>query len=571
MATVFRDIIGHACAALVLNLILGAPFASCQENPTFDLPKMDRLDLGFEATSMSLSHDGKLAAVWGMSLEDRNRKPSSPGRDELAIIDVEQGKVLKKKTFPQGVRSAAIDHEFVYVCPNSGSLVYRLDHSGENAKRLFLKLEPVRLMKISNQRLVIVGKRSKYQVVDRERLAPVSGLMSMYGDYGRQLTIHYLTANEIRLGNRVIDYENGNLLRIETSSKLPVPNLNNEFSKRRNAIANSGAVQESRGRQINSRSLMNDQRHSIASWPDPEIVAISRFHPLAGVVSEVRRGKTNYKILDLRGSLDGAVVASFQVDSWNMRDRRRSRDSREFVRLTFSEHKVFVLSESSLCFASIDDFVADLESPIHFLAKQQTEVDVGNKIAFDLAVSDMGDGIEFQLLVEAPGISLDKSTGRIEIDTPLVWEQVIKYWSDPKTQIHFRGSKRQLLWEREANVENYHALTGKDLREGALAAAIPISAILRQPEGQEDMVDFCVILVGSRAKLAEAIARRDIEVADTQQGLYKRLLQAEAISRSSEIGEKLSDRSTEKRLDLIEVRLNRIEGAIDSLLKKLDE
>jgi hypothetical protein len=173
---------------------------------------------------------------------------------------------------------------------------------------------------------------------------------------------------------------------------------------------------------------------------------------------------------------------------------------------------------------------------------------------------------------------LDSGTGELSIDTPSLWDSFAKQAAGDGVPASFRHRNEPSATSRAENAKRYHELTGKSLPADKLAAQLPISAVLRDSEGQEDSIQFSVIVVGSRKPLDEAIAakqaERERQLAAMQEAKRQ---QEEARAREAALREAAlqseahANQGVVERLEALEARMRRMEAALDSILKRLDE
>ena len=168
--------------------------------------KLPKIAIGFPIKTMQRSPDDRYAVLWGPSKGQEGRHPAHTGSDDIAIVDLTSRSILATKSMPTGIRTAGIDSKFVYVAPNSGSLIYRIDHTLKKYKRYFLKSAPQSIFSFAGNRFAI---ESNEQVVfDSATMKPIemvalTGLGNVRS--GASLSDH----RTVTIGGRVIDRNKG--------------------------------------------------------------------------------------------------------------------------------------------------------------------------------------------------------------------------------------------------------------------------------------------------------------------------------------------------------------------------
>ncbi|MCC9601271.1 hypothetical protein LOC67_12000 [Stieleria sp. JC731] len=527
------------------------------------------LELGCTAKSMELSPDGKHLIVWGPTAGQPNRHPLQPGPDELTVIDVENLVTVVNKTLPQGIRCATIDDQWVYLSPNSGNLFYRLSHELKASKRQFLKSTPKQLTKIAPERIAVIGEQLEVFQTDPLQLVKWP---SPPGPFQRlQPPIALTSADTIQVGDRVIDFESGTLVRCLGSS-LPSIAANSNQSFRLMQARNQGIKRW--GRMIQGNALVNNAGSRISQWQTQRYTTLSEQLP-AVVSIRAEQNKVDRTIetwLELSSLIDGTVVHSAMISAKPVQSGNPNFYGQQ-NRLIVQPDRIFILLDNELIVAKLAKSTTEkLIAPIHFSERQPTEISVGGNRKVQLGVGNPGNEGTFSLITEFEGIDIDPKNGELSIQTTTIWDNLVaKLATAP---VRPTGPNNNDPLDASVNAAEYKRLTGKSLPAGQLAAQLPISAVVRDSEGQEDATQFSLIVLGPRKPLddqrqqlvAQAAARK--EEAQRQQALRMAEAQmAQAQSRAA----KTETKPTDERLDQLETRLRRIEAALDSILKRLDK
>ena len=536
---------------------------------------LPKLDLGFYAKSMDLAPSGRHLLVWGQGPGQEDRHTAHVGADEVAVVDVQELRILARKTLPQGVRCATIGDDYVYIAPNSGNLFYRLDRTLRDGQRVFLQSAPTQLVKIGKDRLVAVC--GQLQFFDTEAMKPVPGLSEAARvELGQ--SIQFLGHNEIQLGNRVIDRATGKLIGTIGFVRLPSLVQGNGRVGHNPMNRNQASVQW--GRRLVNNMLTNRKGSRISQWPGQRMGILSERWPVAVLIGATQDGATSTTTMELANIVDGLVehTSIINVSANSNRSRVPSLHGARNTLRVFDD-KVLFLEGTELLIATIPEEVAKgMPIPTHFLQQQCGEVAAGEPAEVKLAVGGKTEGVTFSLLAEYPGVVLDSGTGELTIDTPRLWDLYVKQVSGGSVRMGPRRRIQSSATSREENARQYQELTGSVLPEGKLATQLPISAVLRDSEGQEDSIQFSLIVVGARKSLDDALAVKEAENAERLAAMQEaKKKQAETRAREAALREASlqskakADESVVERLEALEARMRRMEAALDSILKRLDE
>lgn len=522
---------------------------------------LPKIELGFLAKTMSLSPNGKHLAVWGPTSGQENRHPAQIGSDDLAIVDTVGMKVVAKKTLPQGVRDAVIDDKYLMLAPNSGNLFYRFDHKLQESKRQFLRSTPTHLLKISPSDLAAVGGQTEVFHVENMTTVRVSDPAKS----GRNPNVvQRIGGNVVRVNDRIVDSSSGKLLRIAPGTMLPqagVQNPTHRYPSGQNPI-----TAKSWGRRFNGVNLTNYKGSRIANISGGQMGVISDKWPIAIVVRTVQEQQTINKNLIICDLVEGTVAHSSVIDVAQARSGMPNFHGAR-NQLIARGDRIFVLNGDNLLVASIPQTIAKkMPKPTHFSEAQQTEIPVGKTERFLLGVNGDRTVPTYTLMSEFAGVEADERSGEIAVDTQAIWEQFVSTAFNSQ-QVRNRG---QVL-DIDENARQYKLLFGRDLPADRFATRLAISAILRDEEGQEDGIDFSLVMTGPRADIDEALIKqkkRIDEQREQQLARQEEMRKQKAMQDEAQVGSKAN---VAKRLDELETRMRRIEAALDSILKRMDQ
>lgn len=547
---------------------------SVDEEKTLDTAELTihvtlpKVDLEFNVKTMDLSADGRYLIAWGLAPGQESRDPAHPGSDDVAIIDLKTLKIITRKTLPQGIRCATIDEKYVYLSPNSGNLFYRLDHSLGGGERQFLQSAPQQLTKLSPNRLAVVGEQ--LQVFDTDTMQSVSS---------KQINSHIHNAvvlvgrNKVQVGPRLFDRQTGKTLRITSPVNLPTLVENNVRTSF--GLADRNQTPTRWGRRVNGSILSNHKGSRITEWPGGRSGVIAERWPMAVMIAPAQQERLVNTMLELCNLIDGTVRHAAVIDV-SPRNNSHPGFYGAQTRLLVSDDTVLYLKDTELLVATIPENIAqEMPVPAHFLPEQETEIELSESAVIPLRTGGPRDGVTFSLLAESPGIKLDSKSGELTVDVQSLWNDLITRVASGNSNQQFPARNQPPIASRAENAQGYKELTGKELPEDKFAAHLPISAVLQDSEGQEDGVQFSIVVVGTRQALDAAIETQkaaqaqkiaQMEEAKNKQREAQALREAEMKKAENQPG-----KSVNERLDELEARARRIEAALDAILKRLEE
>ncbi len=542
--------------------------------------QLPKVEFDFNCKTMELAPGNRYLIVWGPTKGQDDRHPAHTGPDDAAVVDLQERKILGKATFPQGIRCATIDDEFVYISPQSGNLVNRYDRMLKQNSRVFLQTAPVQMFKISLNRLAVIGGKTEF--IDTETMKVAADSASLSFDPTRIVLAQ--GDQYVQQGDHIIDMSTGG--RFESRRQSILPSLVPVNPRAEGAGLATNISPTRWGRRLNGLQLSNYKGIQITSWPHETIVAISELWPVAVVIQTIQDGQAVRTSMGLANLVDGTVEHTYAIDVSTDKGTRDLNFYGQRNRLILAEEKVLLLRRNELLLASIPKLAAKtLRIPTHFSVQPSQEVEVGKSLKWKLGIAGESEGVTFNLLAEYPGLELNSESGELNIETSQLWTDFVRTSTRKTESFDNRGQPVEPL-TAAANSKAYKSMTGKDLPPDRIAAQLPIVAVLHDSEGQEDGVRLSVIVVGPRKDFDDALAANKAEVAEQarlnakRQGEQAAKMAAE-IARQKEEGMLLRQNpplkgadgnlSVEDRLDAMDTRMRRIEAALDAVLRRLDE
>ena len=144
----------------------------------------------------------------------------------MAVIDLETRKVLLKKTFVDGVKSAMIQGSNVYLIPEDGTVLHRLDRESlESSNRIFLQKERVpeggRAVFPYPGGHVAYAIGNELRIVDSETLQEVRKPVR-YPIHGNHAPATLVSPGAVDLDSKIVDQDDGALMMLKESLGLPL-------------------------------------------------------------------------------------------------------------------------------------------------------------------------------------------------------------------------------------------------------------------------------------------------------------------------------------------------------------
>lgn len=525
----------------------------------------------FSPSALQLSPGGRYAIVWGQADLQERRHSTEPGPAEAAVVDLKRLKIVGRKTLPQGVRMATIDVKNVYIVPSSGALFYRMDHQFENKIRQFTSATPSGIEVIGPKRVAVLSNR--LQVFDAEKMKEVNpsahnnNIGMIFGQNSLSSNGDYVFA-----GGKIFDRQTGDVLKCNVCT-LPLianPTGNMNYVPR----PNRGAIVAIWGRTLTAANLQNRNGKTIARIDAGNMGSarsvFSEKWPLLISVSTKSSGRSRTQTVSMRNLIDGNVEHTMSIDRPVPMRSSQSFNRGNTIGATIGArggHLVYI-NDKELVRATIPAAVgAKQQVPVHFAYKQTNEVQV-QKASTTISLAVIGDrsGAEYGLLSEYPGLEVDPETGALTVDSQ-------RFWDDFKKAVVLgpRSTRPVTLQAPEVNKKNFHAFTGKELAAGKYALQLPVRVSLTGEDGQTDSITINLVFIGDRGEISSEIADRDKKMkaemdAQMAKSREKSLQRQAAAARAKQL-----NGDPNKRIADLEQRIRRVEAALDSVLKKLEE
>lgn len=140
---------------------------------------------------------------------------------------------------------------------------------------------------------------------------------------------------------------------------------------------------------------------------------------------------------------------------------------------------------------------ADIPAPIDFAANQIHIQQVGKVAKLEIPINGPREDCRFQLDQAVRGVTLDQESGRLSIDTVMLWDSFMT-----QSMMRFLQIQSPQAYYDKARMSvatSYGVVTGKKLARGKMAAVLNIPVTLTNKTGHQDSTSLQVILVGKYA------------------------------------------------------------------------
>jgi hypothetical protein len=445
-----------------------------------------------------------------------------------------------------------------------------LNHQLEGNLRQFIQFAPQTLIKIGPDLLAAVA--GQMAVFDTNTLKPATQDYSkIFHQRGNQ-AIAVVGKNALQIGPRIFQPDTGETLRLSPPISLP---LLQEGQVAGNAFNNQPSSIQRWGRRIQGNTIVNHAGSQITNWSGQRIAMLSDRWPVVFTIATTSEGKFVTTTLEIIDIVEGNQRQTFVIDVSPPTRTPRNLFGGS-IRIAESNDHLLVLTGSSLLVANIpESFVKSMPQPSCFSLRQTVEIDLMDSIELNLNVDGPRENLTFSQLIESPGIDLDSKTGKLTLNLRDRWNETIKTLAAKDGNAPARQNSLPPSSSLSENAVMYKDLTGKQLAEDKLAATFPVSVVLRDSQGQEDSLRISVIVLGPRKDLDDAIKTakndRDRQLALMAQERQKRQEAAMKAANDLQQSEGQTNASLPQRVDALEARVRRLEAALDTALKKLEQ
>lgn len=217
-----------------------------------------------------------------------------------------------------------------------------------------------------------------------------------------------------------------------------------------------------------------------------------------------------------------------------------------------------------------------LPVPPHFSERQVSLVDLNTagENHFNAAVEGDAGGVKYSLAVPRDGVAIDEKSGQITISSAVLWKRFLTRagttYTDPRTRFPKSGVVNASVYYSHDPVE-FERVFGKPLPDDRYAVQLPLVAQLNSPNGARDSIMWSVVLLGPRSDVEAAMKKERARQAEQIKKQHTAAMERQKEQARQKQEAATKEASADERLDKLEQRMRRLEAAVDSILKKLDE
>ena len=178
--------------------------------------------------------------------------------------------------------------------------------------------------------------------------------------------------------------------------------------------------------------------------------------------------------------------------------------------------------------------------------------------------------LNYRLVTEFAGLSVDSKTGVVTVDTPALWKDYLDATVGPGSVD--RSSSRSSRDKQAAIKKQVEDLLGEPLTRGKFALTVPIQLAVTDDEAQQDQISFYAIVLGDKIELNKLRAEKKAAAEAAKEARMVEFRKREAamtVTRNQRLQVEAGE-TEDKRLDEIESRLKPIESSLETILLKLE-
>ena len=548
-----------------------------------------KLELNIDITSMDVDRNGKYAVVWGRRiLRNKNGSvtlgDSNAVTNEIAVIDLQTQKVLAQKPLAAGVSTAMIQYPYVILAPKSGNIIYRFDaETLEDRKRMFLKQKCVAIVPMPKRQVGVATGQHNFliKVIDPQTMKDTDSVPIPFNVFHSRGKISFpeVAPDVVDFNSQLLDMKDGTAVMFESN-----PGLNSLVSGTNRHTGYSHQMRDLSGkvfgRFISRDGIISATGSTVSEFPNRGLIA-SPYYPVAFAIrAESNNNGFSSKIksyLETISLVDGSILNSqvFDVSTRNYQSNNRNAKNK-FV----FKDKIVYYRQNNLFVIPLDSNLDSAPIPLHFPIRKLAPLGVDQPQTISFTAKGGKGKLEYQLISDYQGIKLDPDSGVVTIDTPSLWNSFLKRSTASSMRRRSSNSNRKPVDEKQ--LMKWFG----DSSKGKLAYRVPIHLAVTDEEGQEDHLKPQLVVLAERKKLAavqskkrtaQTISRigRDAEraVGSVFEALSKSFWKAQprrkVQARPRVYQAKKNDLNT--RVEKLDDRLERLENALNSVLKKLDK
>ena len=542
------------------------------------------IQLDFIPEGFDVSPDGKTAVAW-LSI---SRGRSGEGETQLALVDLENRKVITQRTLPRIISRAAVDEYRVYVALQETATFLTLSRKDLSQTSRVFTNAPVEIFELGVPGRLIVGTT-----------------MSKTGTGGTSVIGTAFSSPDMKPLDAISASDRRQNQRIELPRRLPeglffegcvwpddmkTPRLLAKpagffrVKPRSNSSSGSGSVEPSPwGRKLVDGALWTETGDRRVGPGGGRILAD---YPVAVSLNERYDNHSHGVHLEMCELMTGARRKVVTLDRWSS-SYRGSPFSRSYAsrRLVSRGKKFFVLLGDRIIILPLDeDQLRKFPVPFGFQwVQQQLTISANKPTVLKHKFRGAMKPVVVRLVDEQPDMKIDAATGNLIIDGPAMIAKASKDLTDARTDVryllprtHHNRSAEDVMkaYIRQAK-KRFRRLVGRDARGIPVLAPIHLAAwdarqkttrlsyqvFLEVPE-EPVLKIYQQRAEERRNNEAQQAARRKQRWHRMAQGAKEQREQAERAVRPADF---------EQRAEELEKSISRLEAQTDLLIRILTE
>ena len=553
-----------------------------------------KLELDFDITSMHVNRDGKYAVVWGRKIVKKNgsstARVAETTTDEVAVINLQNQEVVAQQSMSAGVLTASMQYPYVMVAASSSNIIYRLDAetlSLSDGKRMFIKNKCAAIVPMPKKKVgVITGDHNfLINVIDPETMESTKKTQIPFNPFRSQRGIRLpeVAPDVVDFDTRLLDMNDGTVVMFESNPGLQtlIASTNQRPFVSREMRELSG---KTFGRFISRNGIVSATGSLVSSFRNRQLIT-TPYHPVAFAIRiESQNNNRSGQIksyLETISLVDGSILDS-QVFDVSARYYDSGHRSNHNSRNCFALKETVVYYRQNMLFViPLDSTLASAPIPLHFPIRKLPVLGVDQPQTISFKANGGKGRLEYQLITEYQGIKLDSNSGLLTINTPSLWEDFVKRSNRSNSYSTRRNSNQKPVTEEQ--LTEWFGGSSK----GKIACVLPIQLAVTDEEAQEDRLSAYVVVMADKSKFeryrakkraSENFARTVREAENAIGKAYNALTnpKRQAQPRVNPLPRikappKAKNKDLNGRADELDDRLERIESALESVLKKLDQ
>ena len=596
--------VGHA------TVILRLKNGGLQRDQVVEFDVVQRcIQLGFTPSRIEISPDGKRAVAWSQPGRGQWRDEGQGlQRSRMALIDVENRKVLVEKELLYAVTAAAVDTQFVYVAPSDSDRVNALDHKELTRQKHSLTEGRVEEIWVLSPKLLACQTQKGLETfslpdlaLTRTALTPMKRAQGereafrdegMLDEWGRPRAGGRLTRlNDGWYGAGTLFSADMTATRMLVMAQgLPTLEVQRQTQPQGRLpwqrYLRENALMSLSGRQIvmldvGAKCILADVPAvavlSVSGWDQPTVTARL-------TIRDVVSGETAWQVNLLEEPVAGmtderrAALAALGGE-WGRGGGEGVLTSAGRTLLATVADRVFVLSLS-------DELIKKCPPPFEFQPLSDTPViDPAKNNTIPLAMRGGQAPFEFELAMTHDGVSIDAKTGTLTVDGPglfkaaseLVLNTLGRGAGDEGGRPDMAATPRQQITAlAQQTKERYKQLTGRDAK--GIPVLLPVGVAASDRNQQIASMECQVVVEVPETRLVGELAQAEQRAKterDAQQQEYERERKEEE-RRMAELEKRRRDEAktatgTDERIRALEERVRTLETKIDTLIQLLGE